>query len=466
MRTRLSMMCVLWLVMVFSPRAQAYALTDRDSVPEPWSGWWWPMYHDSSVPSCPNCPHLWQGPGFNPNAPGPIYDLDTRYFWRSESTRLRAECWEDTWGHVRNPALDWYGHCGGMSCAQAMEDDPPTDCGALSRDDLEGLLANLYVGAGSDFLTPKVKTDPGNLWRALQTTMRSDSPRAVVVDFYADTGNVVTQEKWFWPVYKYVVDYDTFGNQAIGLMTLFYEDHQKYTDHASRVADYQFSCFLDPNGNPLPGTGAWGAVRHPPPGCLTSPDFALKPYKFNPITDTTGYNPYLNYTEIKRVIDHKTIILDDAYMDYAYPVDPPGGIWERRPGYAESCWATLSTWEDHPMYRVHWNPRLGVGGLWEVSLYKTEPVAGEELNDSVHVRFQDNNACLDQGSRRTTAGYRSIHGRPRTCLRTYSCATSRATTGPSIRTSMRSGSSTSEGVAKAEPARPPSRSVAGHRVSG
>ena len=377
----LFMLCALGLVMVFSASAQAYALADRDSVPEPWSGWWWPMYHVPGVPSCPNCPHLWQGPGFDPNTPGPIYDLDTKYFWRPESIRLRAENWENDSGHVTNPDLGWYGHCGGMSCAQACEDDPPADCGALSREDLEGLLADLYAGVGCPLLTPFVKTDPGSLWRALQTVMRSDTPRAAVVDFYADTGSVVSQERWFWPVYKYVVDYDTFNGQAVGLMTLFYEDHLKYTDYARDSADYRFWCFLDANRNPLPGTGGWG-LCHPPPGCFTSPDFAVKPQKFDTTKDTTGFNPYLSYTEIKKVIDHKLIILDDAYADSVVRYQFSGDSWVRRPGYSDSCWAA---YEIHGIPRSYccmfWSPRLGCDGLWNLYVWKTNP-AGDQYVDS------------------------------------------------------------------------------------
>jgi hypothetical protein len=340
------------------------------------------MYHVPGVPSCPNCPHLWQGPGFDPNTPGPIYDLDTKYFWRPESIRLRAENWENDSGHVTNPDLGWYGHCGGMSCAQACEDDPPADCGALSREDLEGLLADLYAGVGCPLLTPFVKTDPGSLWRALQTVMRSDTPRAAVVDFYADTGSVVSQERWFWPVYKYVVDYDTFNGQAVGLMTLFYEDHLKYTDYARDSADYRFWCFLDANRNPLPGTGGWG-LCHPPPGCFTSPDFAVKPQKFDTTKDTTGFNPYLSYTEIKKVIDHKLIILDDAYRSMEYP-PIPGDSWVRRPGYSDSCWADRTTVPDEE-HAIYWQPRLACSGLWNVYVYKTPSAFGDTLSDSAWV---------------------------------------------------------------------------------
>jgi hypothetical protein len=69
------MLCALGLAMVFSVSAQAYTLSDRDSVPEPWSGWWWPMYHPDTLDSCPLCPHLWQGGLYGEGVSGTQYEL-------------------------------------------------------------------------------------------------------------------------------------------------------------------------------------------------------------------------------------------------------------------------------------------------------------------------------------------------------------------------------------------------------
>jgi len=86
MRTRRALVCSLALTTVFFAGAQAYEYTETHFVSEPWSGWWWPAYHDTLDTSwC--CPHLWQGPNIEGGEPGPIYDLDTKYFWRSEPRR-------------------------------------------------------------------------------------------------------------------------------------------------------------------------------------------------------------------------------------------------------------------------------------------------------------------------------------------------------------------------------------------
>jgi hypothetical protein len=147
MRTRATPISAFMFVVVLVSGAWAYV--EGDSVPEPWSGWWWPWYHDGT-PGCRYCPHLWQGPGFVPSSPGPLYDLNTKYFWLSESTRTLAQQWEVSHHHTTQDS--WMGHCKGVSYAQALASDPPTDCGALTQDDLEGLLAERYTGSTRDFL--------------------------------------------------------------------------------------------------------------------------------------------------------------------------------------------------------------------------------------------------------------------------------------------------------------------------
>gem|GEM_PF-1634036 len=373
---------------VLTASAQAYAYADSDSVPEPWSGWWWPMYHALDSAHCRYCPHLWQGPGFVPESAGPMYDLDTKYFWRTESLRHLAQRWEDSLHHfgetLADTVYEWCGHCGGTSNAQAMETDPPTDCGALSQDDLEGLLAELDVRTLSDCRTERPHVKPGSLWFALQTSMRTDPKRALVVDFFADTGSVESQTAWFWPVYWYEVEYDiTDDTVATGVMTLRYEDHVHNEEHASGVASYGFSCVVQANNRPKPETGEWGTCD-PPPGCPGAPDFASRPRECDTTKDTTGnVNPYLNYNEIKRVIDHKTIILDDAYMDSVdiYHCWPEADSWVRRPGYADSCWAgyCVSSYSWHSMY---WSACIGCNGLWNLYTWKTNPPPGEAHIDS------------------------------------------------------------------------------------
>lgn len=55
MRTGPSLLSVLALVAAFLAGAQAYAFTERDSVPEPWCGWWWPQYHIAAVSTFALC---------------------------------------------------------------------------------------------------------------------------------------------------------------------------------------------------------------------------------------------------------------------------------------------------------------------------------------------------------------------------------------------------------------------------
>jgi hypothetical protein len=45
-RLRLALLSALALVVVLTAGAQAYQYTEVHFVTEPWSGWWWPMYHD------------------------------------------------------------------------------------------------------------------------------------------------------------------------------------------------------------------------------------------------------------------------------------------------------------------------------------------------------------------------------------------------------------------------------------
>jgi len=384
MRTASSLVRVLALVSAFAAGAQAYTYTDSDSVPEPWSGWWWPMYHPDGLDSCAWCPHLWQGGRYGGPTGDywarPFYDLDTRYFWRPESIRDSAQIWEYTNDRVSNETLAWFGHCGGASCAQAIEDAPPTDCGALSQDDLEGLLSEHYAGVvEANALAPGPHTKPGSLWLSLQQSMRTPPTRALVVDFYADTGNVESQTAWFWPVFRYEVSYDIFEDTiAAGVMTLVYEDHAYNADHASDVADYTFWCVVDSNRNPERRTGGWMAWN-PPPHCPGAPDWAMRP-----LSKDTSYhdvNPYLNYDEIKRVIDHKTIILDDAYADSVVRNQFSGDSWVRRPGYSDSCWAAYEVCGASHC-DMCWSPRLGCDGLWSLYVWKTNPPPGEGYVDS------------------------------------------------------------------------------------
>jgi hypothetical protein len=172
MRSRLALMSSIVVMGVSLANAQIY--TDSGRVPEPWSGWWWPWYHDTLDTSwC--CPHLWQGPNIDSGSPGPLYDLDTKYFWRPESLRSLAQMWECDSHRVYDSSVSWAGHCNGVSCAQVLEPDPPSDCGALTQDDLEGLLSEVYMNCWSESLAGP-RTKPSDLWLALRKCLGTTAP--------------------------------------------------------------------------------------------------------------------------------------------------------------------------------------------------------------------------------------------------------------------------------------------------
>ena len=67
MRFRATLIAVATLTAAVSG---AHDFTDSGMIDPPWCGWWWPSYHDPNANPCIYCPHMWQGPGFVPDAPG------------------------------------------------------------------------------------------------------------------------------------------------------------------------------------------------------------------------------------------------------------------------------------------------------------------------------------------------------------------------------------------------------------
>ena len=203
MRQRSAWAFAFTLAVVFVAGAQPFAYVDSGSVPEPWSGWWWPAY-DGGPDSGP---YLWQGGGGQyGDDPGPIYDLDTRYFWWQEPRRTRAQHLEYETHRTTDPNHRSWGHCNGVSFAQALEQQPPADNGALSQDDLEGLLSELYLNCQfKDETEHNVR--PSDLWLMLQWFLGPTCPEsgALVVDFCrlvdADSQDI----GWNWPVCGYKV---------------------------------------------------------------------------------------------------------------------------------------------------------------------------------------------------------------------------------------------------------------------
>jgi hypothetical protein len=128
---------------------------------------------------------------------------------------------------------------------------------------------------------------------------------------------------------------------------------------------------------PRPRTGTWLG----PPG----PEWAVLP--LNRIIGDTFVNPCLDTNDIRRVIDHTTIVMDDKYCFDADPDSPPSCEWVRRPGYSDSCWAAPGTYQQmgDTWYAMSWRPRLGCSGLWRFEVYKTPRYGNDVLNDSVFV---------------------------------------------------------------------------------
>ena len=240
MRARSAWVCAFTLAAVFVAGAQPYLWVDSGSVPEPWSGWWWPEY-DGGPDSGP---YLWQGGGGRyGDDPGPIYDLDTRYFWWQGPRRTRAQALEYEAHRTTDPNHKSWGHCHGVSFAQALEAQPPADNGALSRDDLEGLLSELYCWCAFKDETEH-DVGPGDLWSMLQWYLGPSAPDsgAVVVDFCRLLWNG-QDVGWNWPVYGYRAEYNLSGpilDYAKGVMTLFYEDHKFNTVNAPDSAKFGF----------------------------------------------------------------------------------------------------------------------------------------------------------------------------------------------------------------------------------
>jgi len=354
-----------------------YPYVDSGSVPEPWSGWWWPWYDGG--PS--GGPYMWQGGNLGGDS-GPIYDLDTRYFWRPGPSRWLGQEWEYAMHRRTDPNDSWWGHCWGASCAQALEAYPPTDCGALSRDDLEGLLSELYEDCvAADLTSPDNPIKSGTMWWALQQCMYPGVSLmgVMVVDFSTLVvgGDSVV---WNWPVYGYRVDYSLSGSNldlATGVMTLYYEDHEFNTVNAPDSAKYEFRCKMDGVHTPRRWTGSWDSILRAPGDTPTPPDKACRPVE-RQIYVQQNSNPWVfaESTDIRRVIDHRTVILDDEYRMTSVP-EIPNWPWVQRPGYAGGCWA--SPCADYYEW-MGWHYRLGRDGIWNTYVYKTPIAQGDVPN--------------------------------------------------------------------------------------
>jgi len=362
--------------------ATAFAITEGPHFDpkEPWAGYWWPQYCDGDTSCHRNHRHLWLGSLSSGDYDGPIFNHDTRYFWLPEPRRDSAKNWEyahhrttDSSGGTSND-----GHCNGLAASSILEDEPPDDCGALSQSDLKGLLTELYYNLGVYQLTPRFPT-PAQIWSACRFVLWSDlaGPNSFMLDFDRDTSDVATNQVNWFAVYGYKVDYWAGSQPGIvdGTLSVYYEQHYSSPGLTGNRPGSVKHSFIGVLVTDTLFGGTWSNLA-------TAPDYALLPMER--YQGDTNINPHINYDTLKRVIDHKTIILDDAYADSAYPCLPPGQSWVRRPGYADSCWAVLTT-DRTMMYYSVWFPRLGCDGMWSLYAYKTPPVPGESLTDYLNV---------------------------------------------------------------------------------
>jgi hypothetical protein len=158
-------------------------------------------------------------------------------------------------------------------------------------------------------------------------------------------------------------------------MTLHIEGHLYGVPHAPREATYSFWCQVKQLSGiwfPVPQTGDWLECHGPcdPPDDTLPPQNALLPLGRKDY-DTISRNPHIDYDTLKRVIDHKTIVLDDEYGGRVNPGDPG---WETRPGYAGSCWAARGVEETWPAFYFSWYVDSSIPkGMWDIYIYKTLP---------------------------------------------------------------------------------------------
>lgn len=341
--------------------------------PEPWAGWWWPQYCTAECPYCPH--HLWKGPPVTEDGAGPIYKLDTKYFWRDVSRRYLAQQWEmanhRTTGHTGD------GHCNGLACASILEPIPPDDGGHLSQSDLKGLLTELYYATQGGALTDRYPY-PSDLWLACRASLHPlepDTPKPFILDFYCDPssgpGNPDIVD-WY-AVYGYRVSYVVHEEDVVsGTLTLYYEGRYTSPDQTGNrpcTKHYAFTGVQMQGSRPLSETGTWIGAR---------PDQACRPlYR---ILGAASVNRYLDTVEIRRVINRLTIVHDD---ERPYEVGPPrpGGEWVQRQGYSGGCWASPGVEGIPPSgkYYTSWYSRLGATGQWRYYIYKTRP-QGDVMN--------------------------------------------------------------------------------------
>jgi hypothetical protein len=282
-----------------------------------------------------------------------------------------------------------------LAAASILEPEPPDDCGALNQSDLKGLLTELYYETWGTRLADK-NASPADLWKACRDCMGPTviQPSAFMLDFHRDRASgpcEVDTVNWF-AVYGYQVIYwpGTVPGFVDGTIIFHYEGRYAQpglTGNCPTAVVHAFTKVRMVGGDPERHSGTWTNEALAPDGAFLPESRQL---------GSEYVNPYLDTNEIRRVIDHLTIVMDDAYMHDATPVHPPDGLWEARAaGYAGGCWAGPDDHTD-PSYAITWAPSLGRAGLWSLYVYKTPPTPGDRVDQNALAKYFSVSYYYDQ----------------------------------------------------------------------
>ena len=273
------------------------AIAETKTAPEPWAGWWWPLYD-----------------GTNPN----LYDITgnwqplKRYDDRVSPGQSLARDWE--YNYDRLSSNDIYsGHCHAWAAASVKESKPSLDNGALTKGDLEGLLVECYDDVVDAFnykyftsSEDNIPMKPGDFLLALKETIGAASPRPIIMDLY--TGDTYPpgslDPKSTFPVYKYDLNCSLVNGRQYNCQTRIWfkidtpmpgENGYQSKDMGSNL--YSFTVEIQ-NGIPISGTGVWTSSQISPVGAGKNyPDLAWYPGSLK------AHNPKVDCNTVKALID-------------------------------------------------------------------------------------------------------------------------------------------------------------------
>ncbi|WP_321491614.1 hypothetical protein [uncultured Desulfobacter sp.] len=237
----------------------------------PWSGWWWPSYRGGLV----------TGVGYR-GSPAPLekYDLIT-----SNVKRGPASNYYLTYNYDPD-AETWVGLCDAWSAAAIMEPIdfvPSTVNNLLFRiGDKKGLLTLAYE---LSYQSDEYETvdSPLVLHNWLLNYIGEKS-----LAFYAEIDP--SDEAWNYPVYKYLMDIDDFGDEEYVTCTIWYADDQVAPDYSgTKEVQKTYYYTLVKSGSEYVSS-SWDSQNS-----YDHPTYVLRPESYN------IKNPYLDYDTIKEM---------------------------------------------------------------------------------------------------------------------------------------------------------------------